>query len=96
MFNIMDNIRIEYLINGYLLQVDDGEGNIQRFAFEVDDDDPDGLKDGFLDMLSTIIDACEKTGSKHDKLRPHICYQAGDVSETEREELQKKTDWGII
>jgi hypothetical protein len=86
--------KIERLDNGYLLHLDDGEV-IQHLAFAVDDS-PDGLKDGLLNMLSDIVEFFGEQGSKHDQIRPLICYRAGDISEKELTELRKKTGWEIV
>ena len=84
---------IERLDNGYLLHLADEE-IVQHLAFTVDDN-PDGLKDGLLEMLASILEFFGETGSKHDKVRPHIGYLGGDCPEKELAELQEKTPWEI-
>ena len=87
-------VSIDRLENGYILHLNDDEV-IRHIAFTVDDN-PDGLKDGYLEMLAEITEFLNEQGSKHDKIRPKICYQAGDISETEKKALQKETDWDIV
>lgn len=87
------SVTIERADNGYIVLFDDGEYP-RRAVFDVEDS-PDGLKDGFLEMLSTIVDFFGEQGSKHDKVRPHIGYLGGDCPEKELAELQEKTPWEI-
>ena len=85
--------KIDRLDNGYLLHLDDGE-TVEHLAFTVDDN-PDGLKDGLLEMLSTVLEFFDEQGSKHDKVRPYVGYLGGDCPEKELAELQEKTPWEI-
>ena len=87
-------IKIDRIGNGYLVHFNDGEV-IQHYSYVVNDS-PDGLRDGFLDMLGEIVNFLGESGSKHDKIRVKICYQVGECSKKELVELQKKTDWEII
>ena len=87
-------IQIDRLENGYILHLNDGEA-VRHIAFTVDES-PDGLKDGYLEMLAEITEFLGEQGSKHNSLRIKICYQSGDVTAMKLAELEKKTLWDIV
>lgn len=87
-------IKIDSTTEGYLVHYKGVDG-IQDIFYKTQGS-LEGLNDGLLDLLAEIRDFLSDGGSKHDRIRVFLGYRAGDISDKERIEIQKKTDWEIV